>query len=322
MKSIRSGGARPQHLAGIASVALFALLAGPARAADPKPAAGPDTVTLQDGTVVTGTFTELVPQNRITVLVGNESKTFQWNLVRKATHDGRVVAENAPAAPAVLVVQPQPQQQVVIVQSAPPGAAAPSAAAAFVHLEGDDDAVLEMRGPQGGDFVAMCQSPCDRALPLDAMYRIGGSGVRKSTNFKLASTDGKPVVVDVDSAHTGGFVGGIVMTALGPVVAVAGLFVYAVSSITFYTSSGSVAGGSSAGKTTGGIMMLSGVALTAVGIPLIVMNSRTKVKQEVGAPTPPRSAGLLNVRLPEYRDVAHEVPMPGASYAPVFGLAF
>lgn len=322
MKSSRSGGARPQHVAGLAAGVLCALLAGSAHAADPKPAAGPDTVTLQDGTVITGTFTELVPQNRITVLVGTESKTFQWNLVRKATHDGKVVAENAPAAPAVVVVQPQPQQQVVIVQSPPPAAAGSSATSAFVHLEGDDDAVLEMRGPQGGDFVAMCHAPCDRALPLDAMYRIGGDGIRKSGNFKLASTDGKPVVVDVNSGHTGGFVGGIVMTALGPVVAVAGLFVYAVSSITFYTSSSGGSGGSSAGKTTGGIMMLSGLALTAVGIPLIVMNSRTKVKQEVGTPGPARDAGMLNVRLPEFRDVAHEVPMPGASYAPVFGLAF
>lgn len=320
MKSSRSGGGRKQRAAAIAAGMLCALVVRTASAADTKPAAGPDTVTLQDGTVITGTFTELVPQNRITVLVGGESKTFQWNLVRKATHDGKVVAENAPAAPAVVVVQTQPQQQVVIVQSPPPEAAQSTANAAFVHLEGDEDAVLEMRGPQGGDFAPMCQAPCDRAVPLDAMYRIAGSGLRKSPNFKLASTDGRPVVVDVNAGHTGGFVGGIVMTALGPVVALTGLMVYAVSSISFTYGGG---GGSSTGKTTGGILMLSGLALTAVGIPLIVMNARTKVKQEVGTPRPAgRDDGRLNVRLPEFRDVAHEVPMPGASYAPVFGVAF
>ena len=52
----------------IGVVAVCVALPSIAIAADPAKA-GPDTLTLQDGTILTGTFTEFVPNNRVTVLV-------------------------------------------------------------------------------------------------------------------------------------------------------------------------------------------------------------------------------------------------------------
>lgn len=319
----RQVGARSMRRVVAASVlaALFAFGSG-ASAAEPK-AQGPDQLTLQDGTVVTGTFTEFVPQNRVTVLVNGESKTYQWNLLRKATHDGKVVAENAPVATpgSVVVVQPQPQQQVVVVQGQPPqGHAAPAGALSesiLVHLEGDEDAVLELQDRNDkGSFSPVCHAPCDKMVPLDAMYRITGEGIRDSRPFKLAGAGGQAVSVNVNPGHRGAFAGGIVMTVLGPIALISGAFVYLAGSIRITTSSFST--DNDGLKVTGGVLMLGGAALTAVGIPLLVSNARTKVTQEVG--TPVRRDAML--RAPTFRDSAHEVPMPPVSVVPVFARSF
>ncbi len=315
MRAKRCGGLRGLAK-GVATGVVLAALATTAGVAHAEPKPGVDSVTLQDGTVVTGTFTELIPQNRVTVLVGTESQTFQWSLVRKATHAGKVVAENPQvpqAAPPTVVVQPQPPQ-VVVVQAQP--ALGGTDGQVLVHVEGDEAAVLEMRGPKGGAFVPMCHAPCDRVLPLDATYRIAGAGLRTSANFQLMGSEGKPIIIDVNPGHKGAFVGGIVMTAIGPVVALAGLMVYGVAAALQSTK---LSSDSSGGKTVGGVMMLSGLALAAVGIPLLITNSSTKVTQQLGVPA---KDGRIKLRLPEYRDVAHEVPMPGTSYVPVLGLAF
>lgn len=305
----------------VGALAFAAMLALPGLAAAQGKPAGPDSLTLQDGTVVTGTFTEFVPNNRVTVLSGGESKTFQWNLVRKASHDGKVVAENQQApAPQVVVVQPAPQQQVVVVQGQAPAQAAPQAALedqVVVHLEADEDTVLEMQDRSDREtFTPVCHTPCDKSLPLDRMYRVSGDGIKSSRAFKLAGSNGKTVVLDVNPGRKGAFVGGIVMTSVGPVALITGLLVYAAGSITIY--GGSV---NSSARTTGGILMLAGAAVTAVGIPLLVSNARTKVTQDVGSPARSRDDGKL--RLPEWnRDVAHEVPMPSTNYVPVLARSF
>lgn len=306
---------------GMGIVAACMALPSLAWAADPK---GPDTLVLQDGTTVTGVFTEFVPNNRVTVLVNGESKTFQWSLVRKASHDGKTVAENQPAAlpPPVVVVQPQPQQQVIVVQGQP----APRAAleeSVLVHLEGDDDAVLEMQERNGDKdaFTPACQAPCNKMLPLDRMYRITGDGIRGSKSFKLAGAAGNAVTVDVNAGHKGAFVGGIVMTVIGPLTLVVGSLVYLAGSVNFsYSSStGSFSSDKSGLKVTGGVLMLGGAALTAVGIPLLVSNARTKVTQEVGTPVPRRDAML---RTATFRDSAHELQMPAFNAVPVLTHAF
>ena len=291
------------------------------------PKGGPDTLTLQDGTVLTGTFTEFVPNNRVTVLVNGESKTYQWNLVRKAAHDGKVVAENQPAPlpPPVVVVQPAPQQQVVVVQGQAQPQPAPQGGleeTVLVHIEGDEEAVLEMqdRGDKA-TFSQVCRAPCNKALPLDRMYRISGEGMRNSKTFKLAGTAGTAVTVDVNPGRSGAFVGGIVMTAVGPVALITGAFVYLAGSINYNFDFGtsSTRSDNSGLQVTGGVLMLAGAALTAVGIPLLVSNARTKVTQEVGTPVPRRD-GML--RLPTFRDAAHELPMPPMSSTPIFSRTF
>ena len=322
---VRFSGARRALAIGMfAALVAVPGMSGVASAADPK--AGPDQLTLQDGTIVSGTFTEFVPQNRVTVLVNGESKTYQWNLLRKATHDGKVVAENQPAAlpPQVVVVQPQPNQQVVVVQGQPPGQQAPQGAVSesvLVHMEGDEEAVLEVqdRGDKRS-FQPVCHAPCNKMLPLDAMYRITGEGIRESRTFKLVGAAGQAIQLNVNPGHSGGFAGGLVMTIIGPVALLSGAFVYSAGSVgtTSFSTAGFSTRSNEGLQVTGGVLMLAGAALTAVGIPLLVSNARTKVTQEVGNPV--RRDAML--RTPTFRDSAHELQMPAFSVVPVFSRAF
>lgn len=314
---------------GLGLVVASLALPGLAFAADPAKA-GPDQLTLQDGTVVTGTFSEFIPNNRVTVLVNGESKTYQWSFMRKATHDGKVVAENQPQAalpPPVVVVQPQPQQQVVVVQGQTGAQAAPQAAleeSVLVHMEGDSDAVLEMQDrKETNAFSPVCNSPCNKVLPLDRMYRITGDGMKDSRPFKLSGSAGQAVSLDVNPGRRGAFAGGIVMTVLGPITLLTGSLVYLVgaaqSSLVYSSSSGFRTSGDGSGlKVTGGILMIAGAALTAVGIPLIVSNARTKVTQDVSSPV--RKDGFL--RTPTFRNAANDVPMPATSEFTVFARSF
>ncbi len=310
----------------LSTLILAAALALPGLAsAQSSGAKEPDLLTLQDGTTVRGKFIEFVPGERVTVLSGGESKTFHWKLVRTAAHDGKIVAENAQLAQLPPPVTAQPPRPV-----APPAAPGSGGQGAledqvFVHLEGEEDAVLEQQDRGRTGFRLVCSAPCDRLLPLDRMYRIRGEGLRDSKPFRLAGQNGQHVIVHVNGGSSSAFVGGIVMTSIGPVALLAGLVVYAAGALQNFTfdTSGSSAQSSSGDntglKTTGVVMMIGGVALVAVGIPLFVTNRRTKTEQEIDGSRPREAA---KIRLPEYRDKAHEVPAPAAPWVPVYTTTF
>lgn len=109
----------------------------------------------------------------------------------------------APAPPPPFTPGLQPQ-----LAPAPP----PAGELGVVHLETSDDVELEMQ--QNGQWVTVCHAPCNRPLPLDANYRINGSGLRTSTPFRL-QRGATNLMVEASSSTLHGF--SIAITVVGVV---------------------------------------------------------------------------------------------------------
>lgn len=94
---------------------------------------------------------------------------------------------------------------------------------AVVHIHSKRKVSLETPScDSSGEWIAVCESPCDVELPLDRDYRIGGKGVRASDTFRILVRPGGRAVLTVDAGSkdaaalgTAGLVGGIVLTLLG-----------------------------------------------------------------------------------------------------------
>jgi hypothetical protein len=103
---------------------------------------------------------------------------------------------------------------------------------ATVHVTSNRPVALERSSPSAPDeWVAVCKSPCDVALPLVAVYRIGGAGVRASEPFALRARDGERVVLTVDAGSSNAANVGTVAIVGGVVLLVAGLGYALVSAI-------------------------------------------------------------------------------------------
>jgi hypothetical protein len=233
-------------------------LAAPARAQGVIPSgsavapAGDDVVHLKDGGMIRGTVLEILPNDHVTVQLANgQTAMIEWSHVAHVEQRGR-------PAPA-------------------PAAAAPKRTA-FVHIESEQQVRLEaVLGRK--DFRFVCTSPCDMEVDLDASYQIAGDGVRASRQFQLSAQQGQKVLIEVDPASKAGFVWGIVIVSVAPVVSLVGLVVYALSSD--ITSS-------SSGQTVGAAMGIGGLVGTVLGIVLIASNASSKTTQStVGPQTPP-----------------------------------
>jgi hypothetical protein len=156
------------------------------------------------------------------------------------------------------------------------------------------------------NYKFVCAAPCDIAVDLDKTYRIVGDGVRATGEFRLNAQNGQRVLIDVDTSSKGGFVWGIVIVSISPVVAVIGLVVYAVSSSDLVNSS--------SGQRTGAIIGIGGLAGIAIGIVLIATSSSSKASQSLQPqqpqPTPQREAAFgEGWRLPAPAPTMFNVPV-------------
>ncbi|NOU27431.1 MAG: hypothetical protein HOO96_05930, partial [Polyangiaceae bacterium] len=102
-------------------------------------------------------------------------------------------------------------------------------ATSTVHIESPSEVDLEHQAEGSGSWEVVCESHCDRPLPVSGLYRINGSTTRTSVTFKLS---GDPrTVVRVDPSSTLAHGGGILVTAVGaafaiPTVAVTGAVIF------------------------------------------------------------------------------------------------
>lgn len=210
-----------------------------------------------------------------------------------ATVTGFVGTSSAQTAPGPTPVAPPAQVQVapptvaVAPVLAPPPA--PSTDTVVLELVGDDDAELEYRYGPPGAWVPACHAPCRFAVPVQAEYRVAGSGIRPSRAMTFARSPGSSIRLHVDTASKGAFVGGIVLTSVGaPVFLVAGLVTIALSS----------ASGTKNVATAGAITGVAGVAAGS-GIALMVLNSKSTASAEM-------------VPLPSAVPTTSEAPAPAA----------
>ncbi len=210
---------------------------------------------------------------------------------------------------------------------APPGPPPPATApgSAWVHVAGDPDIVLEARPPQGESWVAMCNAPCDRELPLDDSYRISGSGIQRSRVFTIAAQPGQHVVLEVSAHSTGGLVGGIVLASIGVVAEVTGLVLLLEGSLQSLCIWAPCRDNPSADrlKTAGWVFLLLGTAGTATGVVLIAVHARSRLSQRVGEPyaRPERDDAWL--RLPTWHEPSSlEAGLPRTQTLPILSRSF
>jgi hypothetical protein len=185
-----------------------------------------------------------------------------------------------------------------------PTAAALGAALLFTPLlahAGDDHVKVRVTGANRGSALVLerqiegtdlwesvCTGACDQRLPRDGMYRVRGRGIRPSLPVALLPARDQTVRLEVTPGYSAGWVGGIVLTVLGPLV----------------MTGGTIATGAGAGQSSvapcpfgvtcfaepqsralligGVISLLVGGVMTAAGIVTTLVTDHSRVRQ-VGA---------------------------------------
>jgi hypothetical protein len=212
----------------------------------------------------------MVPGHHATLLLASgQTAQIEWAQIAQIER-GQPAATPGPAAPA-------------------PPPAAPKKVA-VVHIEGDGSLRLEAK--EGRSWRFLCASPCDREVDLADTYRVSGDGVRPTRQFTIDAQPGQRVVLTVDTASKAGFVGGIVLVSVAPVVSIVGLVVLLVGDVANDTGT----------KTTGAALAIGGLAGIGLGIVLIAVNARSGLEQNVATRAALRDAE----REPIWRDPARE----------------
>jgi hypothetical protein len=247
-------------------------VAAPAMAQQPAPS---DNIVLKDGGSIKGTLTEILPGDHATVqLPSGQTATVRWDVIHHIERGGVTVQ-----------TQQAPQANTVVVQAPAPDARGK----ATVHMEGDQEIVLERQ--ISGQWVTVCNAPCDLALELDSNYRVSGGGIRRSGAFRLAGKPGDHIIITIDPASKGGFAGGIVLIAIGaPAFVIGGLTLLVVAAIdasnsgcstTSYYNNCSTNTDTGTAKIVGWSMLGGGAAGVVLGIVLVSTNGHTSTEQSV-----------------------------------------
>jgi hypothetical protein len=137
-------------------------------------------------------------------------------------------------------------------------------------------------------WESVCVGTCDSKVAREGEYRVNGHGLRPSRPFALAPAhQSDRVRLDASVAYKAGWVGGILLTVLGPVVALGGGIAIASNqsqtvpiempcsqcvppTATTPTSNAPIAGAFAIG---------TGIAMTIAGIVAIVATNHTSVRQ-------------------------------------------
>jgi hypothetical protein len=231
------------------------------------------------------------------------------------------------------------------VSAAPLAPAAPAAATAemvFVHIDSPSPVDLQFVG-SNGDSTYVCTSPCDKVVPADRDYDIGGNGVRASRMFRLEK--GGRIKLDVSPATPGAHTAGVVITVIGivglvPGAAVTALvvggailgaificpFAEALSKGSYVPCLGDVTGLFAQGYTLPFVWVPAaiggGVVLT--GIAVLLSTGPTTVNQ-TATPAPAAPAATQGSwRAPQWREARDSgvPPLPPAAVVPLVSLTF
>lgn len=198
------------HTTTIIGSAVFLLaLTGPAAAEDTaQPAAqegarsersatvASDAVVVEtaDGSLLRGTVVEKVPGNHVTVrLITGETRRIEWTDVARLAPDPR----------------PTPSPGGTLA----PDSGAPERKVHVIFTSDHDLAVLERR-VAADDWTPVCSGRCSTDVPASGIYRVNGTGVVQSNQFRLP--EGR------DSATVDASVGTTTQSGWGAILAVTG----------------------------------------------------------------------------------------------------
>lgn len=236
-----------------------------------------DVVVLRDGGAIRGLLMEVLPNDHVSVkLADGRTAIVPWVLIHHIEQGSHPASTPEAAAPAPASIAPNTASAPI---EHPSGAVS-------VHMTGSENAVLQTE--RAGAWTAVCTSPCDHPLPLDAVYRIDGSGVRTSGAFRLQGKAGDRVTLDVNAGSSGGFTGGVTMAVLGGLTATVGfwgLYVVAIANSPGYDYSTDSYNYRSHNLSYApwAITLGVGAVVGTVGLVMAVVNQKTKIDQSTTA---------------------------------------
>ena len=246
----------------------FAQSATPGMA--PAAPAGGDVIHLKNGGQLRGTIVDVIPGDHARIqLATGEVANVPWADI------ARVDSGSHP--------------------SPTPDAPRPSAPVAqkLVHIDAPREVSLERQVAGTKTWVEVCRAPCDQRVPASGNYRIGGSGVRASRTFVIdAGTDDR-VFIEVDPSSKGWFVGGIVLTSVGGLTTIIGLFVALIGAAASDLSKQD-------NSLTAGGLTVAGVGAVATVAGVVALVSNSKSGATVSSTPPPAGGGEASRRTPTW----------------------
>ncbi|MDB4998785.1 MAG: hypothetical protein JWM74_6217, partial [Myxococcaceae bacterium] len=205
----------------------------------------------------------MLPKDHVSVrLSDGRTMIIPWDRVHHVEQGAPLAQPAAAPAPIARVAAPDASPTVT--------------GSAFVHLEG---AGARLERERAGQWVGVCNVPCDRSLELDAFYRIGGSGVRNSKPFRLLAKDGDRLNLTADVSTTTAFGIGITLATVSAIVGTISYYGLVIAS-----SSGSSYSGHRNDGAVGlfALTMLGSAGVGTAGLVMTVVNEKSGVKQSVG----------------------------------------
>jgi hypothetical protein len=250
-----------------------------------------DTIHLRSGGFFRGRVTEIVPGDHVSiVLPTGETRRLTWSDVDRVIVASTNVPPPPPVAPAPMV-----------------------GPKARVHLKSYGKTTLYRKAAGTTDFVTACDSPCDIELPLGDTYKVGGSGISTTGDFRLQGSPGGTVEVTVDGPSWLGIVGGGLITVTGAGTAYVGLLLA--------LASGGCRGcnGETEVRNVGIGALIVGAGMIGLGLLIVYPSMKTDLNQETKSPTaaPARDAF---VRTPLWRSAV--APLEGHPPPATFPLLF
>ncbi|HEY1957654.1 MAG TPA: hypothetical protein VGH28_18670 [Polyangiaceae bacterium] len=168
-----------------------------------------------------------------------------------------------------------------------------------VHV--DSSLSVTVQQHVNGDWIDRCDSPCDRELPADGEYRIGGDGVRPSRTFALEH-DTRHVDLAVHAGTAAQRSGGIALAVLGGVASVTGAFLLVIGSVEYSIPNSYVF--AFAGTNVGpdrDLMTAGGITL---GAGALAATAKTTVEQQAKPMTAALADADAAPRAPTWREPA------------------
>jgi hypothetical protein len=263
------------------------------------PAAPPDTIYLRNGGMIRGRVQEILPTAHVSITLSTgEVRQVPWSEIERV-----IVASAATIPPLPSLPSSTPAPSAAPAPSTPSPMIGPRVR---VHVESKKKVELHRKRDGAGGtsgWVHACMSPCEVELPLGDTYKITGSGILSSSEFRLHEEPNHTANVVVDPTSVGGMVLGGLLGGAGGWGAYVGFLMVAIGasqadadcsrlySTGYYASSSSYSRCQSERRTGPGLrdagLVVLGASLAAgvAGVLVIISSAPTDVSQPGGAPS-------------------------------------